>query len=230
MPRLINKYTLPIINHFDSIGEQIISYNNYKPKNKEKFLLNIENICGYNIYESLKGIIGGSGISSENNSDIIIFFLIKKTKNISRKSNSKKRKRSNNSGKLTKKRKKGLSSYKDDEISGIFVGSINSDYLESSYTCAIPNNRRGELLRYYALLYINSFNKQINSLKGFISGGIPKIAYDNSTSVKLKKMTKLIDYHLKRGAIINENEFGNTQFTYSLRIIKKNIAISFKLF
>ena len=73
------------------------------------------------------------------------------------------------------------------KIIGIFIGFIEGNQLESSYTCSALKGV-GELLRYYALLNAHRANPQIKTMFGFAVGGIPaKIDGDSKKETIRKK-------------------------------------------
>ena len=104
------------------------------------------------------------------------------------------------------------------DIKGLFIGFVDDNELESAYTCSAGKGR-GELLRYYALINVNSQNNKIIKLTGGISGGIPALEYNDTHEIIEKKQKNLIKYHEKRGAIVKD-----LFFTYSLDTVKNNIA------
>jgi hypothetical protein len=89
----------------------------------------------------------------------------------------------------------------------VFYGTIEDNYLSSDYTCSSELPKGGALLRFYALLIANKENNNIQSLTGGISGGIPAILFTDSAAVVNEKRKKLSEYHVKNGAIINDNKF-----------------------
>ena len=50
-------------------------------------------------------------------------------------------------------------------LKGLFIGFIEDNKLESAYTCS-AGKARGELLRYFALLKLNTKNKKIITITG----------------------------------------------------------------
>ena len=114
------------------------------------------------------------------------------------------------------------------DITGIFIGNIESDnditYMESSYTCSRPGGARGELLRYYALLEAHKQNNNIQSIRGSLSGGIPAKQDTDSIIVLQRKEEALLNYHIKRGATINEDSYNRYYFKYSIKQVTDNVS------
>ena len=107
------------------------------------------------------------------------------------------------------------------EIIGIFIGFIEDNQLESSYTCSALKGV-GELLRYYALLNTHRANPLIETMVGFAVGGIPAITEEDTKKETMDKKARLIDYHEKRGAKIDKTDPNNIKFEYDVNnIIQK---------
>jgi len=103
-------------------------------------------------------------------------------------------------------------------LKGLFIGFIEDNKLESAYTCS-AGKARGELLRYFALLKLNTKNKKIITITGGISGGIPAIKDSDSPNTSKTKHDRLLKYHRNRGAMVKGDIF-----TYSLDTVKMNVA------
>ena len=113
---------------------------------------------------------------------------------------------------------------------GFFMGYIEADGLESSYACAKPGGSRGELLRYMALLKARKGGADVSVLYGSPSGGIPAIRIgDSQSDISIKKKA-LVDYHVKRGATIEDGLFRYTieQVLTNIRGFKGRFASSKK--
>jgi hypothetical protein len=99
----------------------------------------------------------------------------------------------------------------------IYYGTIDSDTdtLSSDYICSSLNEPKlrkgGLLLSFYALLLANKSNPNITTFSGGISGGIPSLTYEDTPDEVITKRKALSDYHIKNGAVVNENIF-----TYNL--------------
>lgn len=116
----------------------------------------------------------------------------------------------------------------------IFHGTIdivkesNDHILLSDITCSNPDELRrgGMFLRFYAVLLAKQIDPELIALTGGISGGIPALAEDDSVEVEEAKRTKLIEYHLKHGAKLDED---NHIFTYTLPTIQTQILKLFTI-
>ena len=71
----------------------------------------------------------------------------------------------------------------------------------------------GEVLLYYALLKFNTIYN-VKFISGYISGAIPAINSNDSIETQQIKKERLIQYHLNRGAKLDD-ELGNIKFTYT---------------
>ena len=100
----------------------------------------------------------------------------------------------------------------------VFYGTMEDGILSSDITCSNELKHGGTLLRFYALLIANQLDPEITEMKGAISGGIPPQVSRDSTEVIQQKFERLLNYHLKNGAVIEGNIF-----TYKLLNIRRKI-------
>jgi hypothetical protein len=110
----------------------------------------------------------------------------------------------------------------EDRITGLFMGHIETEGLESSYTCAKPGGSRGELLGYLGLLKARKDGAKVSVLYGSSSGGIPAIRGGDSHSTIIDKKKALLDYHEKRGATIY-GEDTHKMFRYTIGQVLENV-------